>query len=109
MNTFLKNTVKWTIDYLQNFYDQQQLKDVKDVPPYSPLSPTSQAKDTSEYCNALDWAISNRKKEDIKNIALTGPYGSGKSSIIKTYIETNTNKDLHLSRPIILLLILNEN
>jgi hypothetical protein len=95
MNTFLKNSVKWAIDYLQSVYDQQQLKDAKDVPPYSPLSPTSQAKDTSEYCNALDWAISNRKKEDIKNIALTGPYGSGKSSIIKTYIETNTNKDLH--------------
>lgn len=95
MNSFQKKILKWAIAYLQKVYNRQELKNAKDEPPYSPLSPTSQAKDTSEYCKALDWAISNRKKEDIKNIALTGPYGSGKSSIIKTYIETNTNKSLH--------------
>ena len=28
-----------------------------------------------------------RKNKDVKNIALSGPYGSGKSSVIKTYLE----------------------
>lgn len=37
-----------------------------------------------EYINALDWSI---KHKDIKNIAITAPYGAGKSSVIKTYIK----------------------
>lgn len=37
-----------------------------------------------EYINALDWAI---KHKDIKNIAITAPYGAGKSSVIKTYVK----------------------
>ena len=48
------------------------------------LSPIDNAK-VDTYEKALLWAIRNRKKEDIKNVALTGPYGSGKSSILKTF------------------------
>ncbi|WP_031529879.1 YobI family P-loop NTPase [Dyadobacter crusticola] len=47
-----------------------------------------------EYAGALSWALTNRKTADIKNIALTGPYGSGKSSILKTFQSHNTNPDL---------------
>jgi ABC-type phosphate/phosphonate transport system ATPase subunit len=36
------------------------------------------------YINALNWAIKNK---NVKNIALTGSYGSGKSSILKTFKE----------------------
>lgn len=48
---------------------------------YNTLTPTNQA-DLSEYENALLYAL---HKEDIKNIAITGPYGSGKSSVLRTF------------------------
>src|SRR5690606_36727998 len=38
--------------------------------------------------------LTNRKAKDIKNIALTGPYGSGKSSILKTFQANNKNQEL---------------
>ena len=55
--------------------------------PYHSLSPISDAKNHKYYCDALEWALMNRKEKDIKNIALTGNYGSGKSSILKTFQE----------------------
>lgn len=63
--------------------------------PYTALSPIADADIDDDYRKALDWALKNRSKFDIKNIALTGPYGSGKSSILKSYITTCTDKDLH--------------
>ena len=48
--------------------------------PYIPLSPTDSAEDCDVYLDALSWALSNKKQ--IKNIAISGPYGSGKSSIL---------------------------
>lgn len=51
------------------------------------LSPVSDIKKHKYYCDALEWALINRKEKDIKNIALTGNYGSGKSSILKTFRE----------------------
>ncbi|WP_208645614.1 hypothetical protein, partial [Mucilaginibacter endophyticus] len=60
--------------------------------PYHSLSPITNAEAT-HYTNAIRWALDNRKKESIYNIALTGPYGSGKSSILQTFKATNTNPD----------------
>lgn len=53
---------------------------------YRDLAPTSSAKDFKEHIKALYWAITNPR---IKNIALTGPYGSGKSSVIQTFLNEN--------------------
>lgn len=39
------------------------------------------------YINSLFWALRNK---NVKNIALTGSYGSGKSSILKTFKEKHT-------------------
>jgi len=55
--------------------------------PFHSLSPVSDEEKHKYYCDALDWALVNRKEKDIKNIALTGTYGSGKSSILKTFQE----------------------
>ncbi|MGJ8550712.1 hypothetical protein [Winogradskyella wichelsiae] len=52
---------------------------------YSSLSPIANGDKEGHYSNALQWALENREEEDIKNIALTGSYGSGKSTILKTF------------------------
>lgn len=51
------------------------------------LTPVSSA-DISIYETAIDEAFADA---DIKNIALSGAYGSGKSSIIQTYIKKHKN------------------
>ena len=45
------------------------------------LAPTRQADENGIYSEALNFATNN---SNVFNIALTGPYGSGKSSVIKT-------------------------
>lgn len=53
------------------------------------LTPVDNADPDCSYSKALEFALSN---DQIKNIALTGPYGSGKSSIIKTFETNNLGK-----------------
>ena len=51
------------------------------------LTPTDNAENIDTYLNSLKWALYN--SNTIKNIAISGPYGAGKSSIIDTYIKKN--------------------
>lgn len=51
---------------------------------YEDLTPTSKGDEDKKYSSVLEWALKNA---NIKNIALTGSYGSGKSSIIKAFIK----------------------
>jgi hypothetical protein len=87
---YLKNIINW----LQNQHNRFISKENGTLP-YVSLSPIGNADIGNDYKKALDWALKNRKEHDIKNIALTGPYGSGKSSILKTYIASNPGQDLH--------------
>lgn len=74
-----------------------------------PLAPESQNKFTFEkltptllsddemqgYTEALDFAF---QEQDLLNIAITGPYASGKSSVIKTYEENHKELNgIHIS------------
>lgn len=43
---------------------------------YEDLTPTNNGNEDGKYSVALEWALKNN---NIKNIALTGAYGSGKS------------------------------
>ena len=83
MNQVLKHIyghVKTTLTELkEKFVLMYQLKDN-----YTDLAPIDNISNGKEYLKALHWAIRNKR---IKNIALTGPYGSGKSSIINTYLK----------------------
>jgi len=62
---------------------------------YSDLMPKDASDKVETYHKALDWAIYDNLR--IRNIALSGPYGSGKSTIIESYIKKhNTSKDKFL-------------
>lgn len=56
---------------------------------YEALTPATDIENGQEYMAALDWAI---KQQDINNIAISGPYGSGKSSVIRNYL--NSHKEI---------------
>lgn len=56
---------------------------------YISLAPVKNADKDGTYCDALKYAINNN---EIKNIAITGNYGSGKSSVIKTFFNKLENK-----------------
>lgn len=58
------------------------------------LAPTDQADKAGVYAEALLYATSNKK---VFNIALTGPYGSGKSSIIQSFLKQYRRRSLHIS------------
>ena len=47
--------------------------------------------DSYQSVKELDEVLSSAEKERIKNIALTGPFGSGKSSVLVTLIEDFPN------------------
>jgi len=68
----------------------------KDAVKYFSLSPRDdldKEKDTKEnyehYEDKLKWALDKAREENIRNIAITGYYGSGKSSILKTFIKNH--------------------
>ncbi len=58
------------------------------------LAPTDQADKDGVYSEALDFATTDPK---VSNIALTGPYGSGKSSIIQSFLKKYHRPALHIS------------
>ncbi len=58
------------------------------------LAPTSSADNAGIYFEALNYATNN---DEVLNIALTGPYGSGKSSVIKSFLAKYPRATLQLS------------
>lgn len=63
---------------------------------FTPLTPTDEAKDCDSYMEALSWALNQDK---IHNIAISGPYSSGKSSVIRTFLNSRAqcSKYKHLT------------
>ncbi|MDP6002775.1 hypothetical protein QKL74_15915, partial [Acinetobacter bereziniae] len=53
---------------------------------YLPLTPIQNADEDKAYTEMLTYAVS---QQDINNIAITGPYGAGKSSVILTFQKFN--------------------
>ena len=58
------------------------------------LAPTADVENADIYFEALEYATNNDR---VLNIALTGPYGSGKSSIIKSFLLRYPREALQLS------------
>lgn len=62
---------------------------------YRDLAPIDNIENGDKYIEALNWAFQNKK---VKNIALTGPYGAGKSSVIETFLAQDDKKNNKLWR-----------
>lgn len=58
------------------------------------LAPTDEADKAGVYSEAILFATNNAR---VSNIALTGPYGSGKSSIIQSFLKKYRRPALHIS------------
>jgi len=86
------STLKTIIDWLTALYNRNNIKEISSYT-FQSLSPTDEAENIDYYIETLDWALQNRHK--IKNIAVAGPYGSGKSSVIKTFQKRNRNAEYH--------------
>jgi len=88
MNNRSLKILKTIIDWLSYFYEKHLHKKKNDLS-YNSLSPTNNAEKVEEYLDTLEWALNNSNK--IKNIAVAGPYGSGKSSVIQTFQNKKKN------------------
>ena len=53
---------------------------------YQSLSPVDTIPKDSEYLKVMSWAFTTGR---VKNLAITGPYGSGKSSVIESFLKNN--------------------
>ena len=78
-----------------------KIKEIHSAPQITPtdqylsLTPIANADEDNAYSDMLKFALSQDK---INNIAITGPYGSGKSSVLLTFQTQNPNwKYLNIS------------
>jgi len=81
---------------IKGFIRFLKIEETKSVNYFHPLTPTDKAEDCEIYLESIEWALKNRKT--IKNIAISGTYGSGKSSIIKTFIKRITESENYFKR-----------
>jgi hypothetical protein len=68
--------------------------ELESQPNFLDLAPTDTADEAGVYSDALFAALANQR---VFNIALTGPYGSGKSSIIKSFLKKYRTDSLQIS------------
>lgn len=54
---------------------------------YRDLAPEDNIENGKEYFEELSWALGNAK---VHNIALTGPYGAGKSSVLESFFSQHS-------------------
>ena len=90
MKEFVKKSIEKIIRYLSHILNKLE-SDLSSGNNFNTLSPTDSAENIDSYIESLDWALKNKSK--IKNIAISGAYGSGKSSVIRTFIKRNKNND----------------
>lgn len=92
----ITHLLKFVIDKLKSILLYLKSKEFQsqEINSYNSLSPIGDADKDGKYTEALRWALQTRHENDIRNIAITGPYGSGKSSVIKTFQNNYETKDL---------------
>lgn len=87
LNNFLDYLIS-NLNKIQLFFEKQFLNENKygfeDLTPN--IKETEIKKTHKTYLESLKWAVQN---ENIKNVALTGFYGAGKSTILNSFIKKN--------------------
>lgn len=99
--------MKSIIEKIKALFDLKRHKE-KSETEYTDLAPIDKITNGDEYINALNWALNNDR---VKNIALAGPYGAGKSSIIETYLRQHPlieKKSLRISMATFVENVVNE-
>ena len=76
-----KKIIAFLLKKLNVFYHNLNNKSNNIESKYQFLTPNDEAEHIEEYSIALEEALRNKK---VRNIAVSGSYGSGKSSFIKT-------------------------
>ena len=96
MNAFFIATAHWFSRKLNDFAAFLERLGISDETQskFVDLAPTDKADKSGIYSEAIRFATINPK---VKNIALTGPYGSGKSSIIQSFLISYEPRALHIS------------
>ena len=89
ISPYLEEYKQWLKDTYRNFIKwlHPNLTNKKDVQ-FQSLAPTDNAEQTEIYEEALTQALLNK---NIYNIAITGAFGSGKSSFLRTYFKKYPN------------------
>ncbi len=102
--TFVEKTLKrlaaFLLKKLNTYHNNLSKKSDSSESNYKFLTPNDQADNIVEYSRALKEALENKK---VRNIAVSGSYGSGKSSFIKTFEKNHKNStyeflDISLAR-----------
>lgn len=79
---------------IKSFFKREDDKCSQKESSFHTLTPTDNVENGEVYEDALKYALS---QESVTNIAVTGPYGSGKSSVIKSFFKSKKYKTITLS------------
>lgn len=79
---------------MKSFFKREDDKCSQKESSFHTLTPTDNVENGEVYEDALEYALS---QESVTNIAVTGPYGSGKSSVIKSFFKSKKYKTITLS------------
>lgn len=92
----ITSLVRWLANSLNSIVSWLERKDhsADMQSKFVDLAPTDEADKDGVYSEAILFATKNVK---VSNIALTGPYGSGKSSIIQSFLKKYPQHALHIS------------
>lgn len=92
----ITSRIRWLANYLNSIISWLETKDGSAVAQskFVDLAPADDADKAGVYSEAILFATNNAK---VSNIALTGPYGSGKSSIIQSFLKKYRRPALHIS------------
>lgn len=96
MRTGLTKIGRWISAKLIKIAEALRLRTSSSLVPakFVDLAPTDEADQGGVYSAALKFATDS---PDVSNIAITGPYGSGKSSIIRSFLKSYPRQALHIS------------
>ena len=81
--------MKCVVEKIKNLFWRRKTDSDESESRFHPLTPIDNSEDHKIYQDALEFSL---QQDAVKNIAVTGPYGSGKSSVIQSFFKNSPNK-----------------